>query len=135
LFWAEPDLAFFPVTTAAHLESQRCDVAFFADPDLSACGFTRQVTLLDNVTARAVHPIGQALEQKFAFNFPIVCSTSVLLHEANMLNAMRLVSRFSRWRETHKMERVVLNALGKQMALGFRCHAIPRRALSSASGD
>jgi len=57
LFWAQPDLAFFPVSAASHLESQRCARAFFAETDLSACGFTRQITLIDNVAARAVQLI------------------------------------------------------------------------------
>ena len=54
LFWAEPDLAFLPVCAAAHLESQRCGLAFFAETHLSAGRFTRQITLLDNVAPRAL---------------------------------------------------------------------------------
>ena len=99
LFWAEPDLAFFPVCTAAHLESQRCGRAFFAQTDLSACGLTRQITLIDNVAPRAIQPIRQPSKQKFAFNFSIVCCSTIFLHKVNMLNAMSLLSRFSRWRE------------------------------------
>ena len=110
LFWAEPDLAFFPVTTAAHLESQRCGRAFFAETDLSACGLTRQITLIDNVAPRAIQLIRQPPKQKFAFNFPIVYCSSIFLHKVNMLNAMSLLSRFSRWRE-NQMDRVVLNTL------------------------
>src|SRR4030095_16771518 len=99
LFWAKPDLACVPVTAAAHLESQRGDAAFFAQTNLSTCGFTRQITLLDNIAPRALQFIGQPLQQKFAFNFPIVCCWTVVLHEANMLNAMSLLSRFSRRRK------------------------------------
>jgi hypothetical protein len=110
LFWAEPDLAFFPVCTATDLESQRCGRALFAETDLSACGLTRQITLIDNVAPRAFQFIGQPLKQKFAFDFPIVCCASIFLHKANMLNAMSLLSRFSRWRE-NQMDRVVLSTL------------------------
>ncbi len=97
LFWAKPDLAFFPVAAAAHFESQRCGAAFFAETDLSACGFARQIALFDNVTPRALQCIGQPFKQKFAFNFSIVCCWTVVLHKANMLNAKSLLSRFSRW--------------------------------------
>ena len=96
LFWAKPDLAFFPVAAAAHFESQRCGAAFFAETDLSTCGITRQITLIDNVASR-LQVLGQPLQQKFAFNFSILCCWAVLLHKANMLNAMSLLSRFSRW--------------------------------------
>jgi len=114
LFWAEPDLAFFPVCAAAHLESQRCGRAFSAETDLSACGLTRQITLIDNVAPRAFQFIGQPLKQKFAFNFSIVCCSSNFLHKANMLNAMSLLSRFSRW-QRDVGGRVVLNPLGKRL--------------------
>jgi hypothetical protein len=97
LFWTEPDLAFFAVSTTAHLESQRCSRAFFAETDLSACGFTRQITLIDNVAPRAIQLIRQPPKQKFAFNFPIICCSRIFLHKANMLNATSLLSRFSRW--------------------------------------
>jgi hypothetical protein len=96
LLWAEPDLAFFPVSTPAYLESQRCSRAFFAETDLSTCGFTRQITLIDNVAPRAIQLIRQPPKQKFAFNFPIICCSSIFLHKINMLNAMTLLSRFSR---------------------------------------
>jgi hypothetical protein len=110
LFWTEPDLAFFPVSTTAHLESQRRSRAFFAETDLSACEFTGQITLINNVAPRAVQLIRQSSKQKFAFNFPIICCSSIFLHKANMLNAMSLLSRFSR-SEKNLVERVVLNAL------------------------
>jgi hypothetical protein len=100
LFWAQPDLAFFPVTTPAHLESQRGGRAFFAETNLPACGFTCQITLIDNVAPRPIQLVWQPFKQKFAFNFPIVCYPSIFLHKAKMLNAMSLLSRFSRWRET-----------------------------------
>jgi len=100
LFWTELDLAFFPVTTAAHLESQRGGRAFFAETNLPACRFTRQITLIDNIAPRAIQLVWQPLKQKFAFNFPIVCCSSIFLHKANMLNAMSLLSRFSRLRDT-----------------------------------
>jgi hypothetical protein len=93
LFRAEPDLAFFPMASAAHLERQRCNVAFFAETDLSACGFTCQITLLDNVAPRALQSIRLPPKQKLAFNFLIVLCPTVLLHKINMLNAMKLVSR------------------------------------------
>src|SRR5439155_13567149 len=96
LLWAKPDLAFFPVAATAHFESQRCGAAFFAETDLSAYGFARQITLFDNVTPRALQFIGQPLKQKFAFNFPIVYCWTVVWHKANMLNVTSLVSRFSR---------------------------------------
>jgi hypothetical protein len=111
LFWAEPDLAFFPVCAAAHLESQRCSRAFLAETDLSACGFTRQITLIDNIAPRSVQLIRQPLKQKFAFNFPIVSCSSTFLHKANMLNAMSLLSRFSHTEKSPKVQRVALNAL------------------------
>jgi len=95
LFWAQPDLAFFPVTAPADLESQRCGRAFFAETDLSACGLTRQITLIDNVAPRAIQLIRQPSKQKFAFNFPIVCCPSIFLHKANMLNAMLAVEIFA----------------------------------------
>jgi hypothetical protein len=40
--------------------------------------------------------IGQLLKQKFAFNFPIVSRQIVHLHKVRILNAMDLLSRFSR---------------------------------------
>jgi hypothetical protein len=101
------------VRAAAYFESQRCGLAFLAKTDLSACGFTRQVTLLDNVTTRAPQFVGQPLKQKFAFDFPIVYCPSIFLHNANMLNATSLLSRFSRWRENP------VNALPKSLKIGF----------------
>jgi hypothetical protein len=95
LFWTKPDLAFFPMSTPPHLESQRCSRAFFAETDLSAGGFTRQVTLVYNIASRAIQLVRQPPKQKFAFNFPIICGASILWHKANMLNAMSLLSRFS----------------------------------------
>jgi hypothetical protein len=96
LFWAEPDLAFFPVSAPAHLKGQCCSRAFLAETDLSTRGFTRQIPLIDNVAPRAIQLIWQSLEQKFAFNFSIICCSSIFLHKVNMLNAMNLLSRFSR---------------------------------------
>jgi hypothetical protein len=109
LFWAEPDLAFFAVSTATHLESQRCSRAFFAEPDLSARGFTRQVTLINNVAPRAIQLIRQPPKQKFAFNFPIICRPSIFLHKTNMLNAMSLLSRSRS--EKNLVDPFVLDAL------------------------
>jgi hypothetical protein len=82
---------------AAYLEGQRGYRAFFPETDLSACGFTRQVTLIDNVAPRPLHVIWQPLKQKFAFNFPIISCSRIFWHKVNMLNAMSLLSRFSRW--------------------------------------
>jgi hypothetical protein len=53
--------------------------------------------LIDNVAPRAIQLIRQPPKQKFAFNFPIVYCSSIFLHKVNMLNAMSLLSRFSRW--------------------------------------
>jgi hypothetical protein len=44
----------------------------------------------------ALQLIRQLLKQKFAFNFPIVSRQIVHLHKVRMLNAMDLLSRFSR---------------------------------------
>jgi hypothetical protein len=44
----------------------------------------------------ALQLIGHLLKQKFAFNFPIVSRQIVHLHKVRMLNAMDLLSRFSR---------------------------------------
>ncbi len=112
LFWTEPDLAFFPVCPAAHLESQRCSRAYFAETDLSACGFTRQITLIDNVAPRAIQFIRQSVKQKFAFNFPIICCSSIFLHKANMLNATGLLSRFSRCSDRVKTAEAVPSDIG-----------------------
>src|SRR5438270_8115873 len=56
-FWTEPDLAFFPVRAATDLESERHSFAFFAETNLSACGFGRQITLFNDVMARALQLI------------------------------------------------------------------------------
>jgi hypothetical protein len=53
--------------------------------------------LFDDIAPRAPQFIGQPLKQKFAFNFPIVCYSTVVWHKANMLNATSLLSRISRW--------------------------------------
>ena len=96
LFRTELDLAFFTMCAATDLESQRHSFAFFSETNLSACGFGRKITLLDNVMPRALQLIGQLSKQKFAFNFPIVSRPIVHLHKVRMLNAMDLLSRFSR---------------------------------------
>ncbi len=96
LFWTELDLAFFPVRAATYLESERRSFAFFSETHLSACRFCRQITLLDNVMPRALQLIGQLPKQEFAFNFSIVSRLIFDLHKVRMLNAMDLLSRFSR---------------------------------------
>jgi hypothetical protein len=81
LFRAEPDLAFFPVRAATHLESQRRSFAFFSETDLSARRFCRQITLVDNVMPQAVQFLRELPDQKFAFNFPVVSRQIVQSHK------------------------------------------------------
>src|SRR6516162_1091980 len=45
---------------------------------------------------RALQLVGQLPKQEFAFNFSIVSRLIVDLHKVRMLNAMDLLSRFSR---------------------------------------
>jgi hypothetical protein len=81
LFPTEPDLAFFPMCAATDLESERRCFAFLAETNLSARRFCRQITLVDNVMPPALQLIRQLLQQKFAFNFPIVSRQIVQSHK------------------------------------------------------
>jgi len=96
LFRAESDLAFFPVYASAHFESERCSFAFFTETDLSAGGFGRQITLRYRIVPPVLEFLRQQPNQKFAFNFPIVSRPIADLHKVSMLNAIDLLSRFSR---------------------------------------
>src|SRR5881396_185389 len=91
---AKPDLAFFPMRAAANFESKRCSFALFSKPNMPASGFGRQVTLRDWIMATALQFLRELLNQKFAFNFPIV--SRPIPHKAEILNATGLLSRFSR---------------------------------------
>ena len=51
------NLAFFPVRAATDLESERHSFAFFAETNLSACGFGREIPMLNNVMPRALQLI------------------------------------------------------------------------------
>ena len=81
---------------AANFESKRRGFSFFAETNLSACRFGRQITLLNNVMPRPPQLIGQLSKQEFAFYFPIVLRPIADLHKVSMLNAMDLLSRLSR---------------------------------------
>src|SRR5206468_1713144 len=71
---------------------------FFTETNLSACRFGRQITLSYRIVAAALEVLWQQPNQKFAFNFPIVPRLVVDSHKMSMLNAMDLLSRFSRTR-------------------------------------
>ena len=75
---------------------QRRSVASLSQADLSASGLGCQITLLDNKTSRPFQVVRQPFDQKFSLNFAIVSRPSVPSHKANILNAMRSVSRLSR---------------------------------------
>src|SRR6266478_305924 len=81
LFRTEPDLAFFPVCAATHFKRKRCGFAFFAETNLPAGGFGRQITLRYRIVPPALEILRQLLNQKFAFNFPIVSRQIVQSHE------------------------------------------------------
>src|SRR5437773_138245 len=89
LLWAELDLAFFPMRASPHFEGERCSFALLSKPNMSASWFGRQVTLRDLIMTTVLQLIRDLLNQKFAFNFPIV-------HKAEIVNATGLLSRFSR---------------------------------------
>src|SRR5436309_8757355 len=94
LLWAELDLAFFPMRASPHFEGERCSFALFSKPNMSASGFGSQVTLRNWIMATALQFLRERLNQKFAFNFPIV--SRPIPHKAEILNATGLLSRFSR---------------------------------------
>jgi hypothetical protein len=96
LFWTEPDLAFLAVCAPANLKSERRGLAFLSQTHVSATRLIREVALRDLKPSRTQNFRGQSLNQKFAFDFPIVWRSTLFLHKAKMLNAMSLVSRFSR---------------------------------------
>src|SRR5436190_5461070 len=72
LFWAELDLTLFPMCAAAHLESQRRGLPFFAKTHMSAPGFCRQITLCDEVTPRALDLVRQPPDQILPFDLAAV---------------------------------------------------------------
>src|SRR5690242_1614076 len=96
LFCAKLDLELFAMSATSYLKGQRCSLALFSKTDLSACRFCCQVTLRDWIMAAALQFLRQPLDQKFAFNFPILSRPIVHSHKAEILNATALVSRFSR---------------------------------------
>ena len=63
---------------------------------MSAGRFGRQITLRYWIVPPALEVLRELLKQKFAFNFPIVSRLIVHLHKVRMLNAVDLLSRFSR---------------------------------------
>jgi len=96
LFWAKLDLAFFPVCASAHFESERRGFSFSTQPHVSACALDCQITLRDRIVRPVLEFLRQPLNQKFAFDFPILRRSIVRLHKMEMLNAMDSLSRFSR---------------------------------------
>ena len=91
LFWAELDLAFFPVYAASHFESQRRGFSFFAETNLPAGGLCRQVALRDDIAPRTVQFLRQLLKQKLALNFPAVWNSR--LHWCDVQDAKGDISR------------------------------------------
>ena len=81
LFWAELDLALFPVCPTANFESERRGFALFPKANMPASGLGGQITLRDLIMATVLQFIGQLPNQKFAFNFPVLCRATVLLHK------------------------------------------------------
>jgi len=55
-----------------HFEGERCSFALLSKPNMSASWFGRQVTLRDLIMTTVLQLIRDLLNQKFAFNFPIV---------------------------------------------------------------
>jgi len=99
LLLAQFDLAFFAMAAPTDLECERRSIPCLSQANLSSGRLSRQITLLDNKTSRPFQVIRQPFDQKFSFNFAIVSRSIDPCHKLNIVNAMRSVSRFSRWRK------------------------------------
>ena len=99
LLLAQFDLAFFAMAAPTDLECERRSIPCLSQADLSPSRLGRQITLLDNKASRLLQIVRQPFDQEFSFNFAIVSCLIDPCHKLNIVNAMRSVSRFSRWRK------------------------------------
>ena len=99
LLLAQFDLAFFAMAASTDLKCEGRTVPRLSQANLSSGRLSRQITLLDHKASRLLQIFRQPFDQEFSFNFAIFSRSMVSSHKRNIVNVMRSVSRFSRWRK------------------------------------